>query len=249
MSNQIDAYHFTLANVAIHHMTASDLLDFRDYFKATQTDVWGWHEKPTLFIQWLMIYQGLRENNISKLVSVFLDTGRVLPLSLLKYVEQYPGVSVGRGHSYLRSKRKTPLPSLIMDTSPNVNLMEKCPLCDKDCVRRCKCPNGDRWCELDHHWRPCSIHRDERVILPTDSHPGRIKECNCRRMNEIQPKKQEKEKYGDADPDEDFDISSDEKIYPGVMTRVTNLLKRVQTLEDRLATLEEERVTKKPRKE
>jgi len=45
------------------------------------------------------------------------------------------------------------------------------------------------------------------------------------------------------------DMEADENIYPSVMTHVTNLLKRVRTLEDRLATIEEERVTKKARKE
>jgi len=31
--------------------------------------------------------------------------------------------------------------------------LDKCPVCGKDCIRACRCPRNERWCEDGHHWR------------------------------------------------------------------------------------------------
>jgi hypothetical protein len=109
--------------------------------------------------------------------------------------------------------------------------MNVCPVCEGPAIAWCRCPCSNRWCEKEHQWRPCSVHRDEKVIVPEgDSHdfPG---ECTCRR-------KEEEEIEDDESASEDQPVAT-----------MTNVLKRLRTLEERLATLEEERVTKRQKKE
>lgn len=57
------------------------------------------------------------------------------------------------------------------------DVRDKCPICGRDYVMRCRCMTSDMMCEMGHEWHTCTVHN--RVVIGPSDHSVSDHVCTC----------------------------------------------------------------------